>query len=519
MTVNKPPVCILTAGTGRRTAPLSDTINKCLLPYKGKAIISHTIEQFPISTSFVIAVGYKADQVRGYLNLMHPEYSFQFVEVDNYERPGSGPGHSLFCCKRILGNSFYFIAGDGIFENIPQNNNGNWLGIGKTGEADLTQYCNLEYTNKDAAVTQIYDKKQPPKDINTGVFSGLMFLKNADDFWHSLENTTYSGEKQVSHGFQALVKTRNINVKTVKWSDLGTLELYKKSFGEAYDFSKTNEFLYISESRVVKFFSEEKISVQRVKKAELVPDVFPRITGRKGQFFAYEKVPGNTMYEILDEKLFADFLIWLKERLWIKKKASAPQMRKICKSFYYNKTDQRLKLFYQKYPSFVEPKRVNNKTVLPIKDLLKKIPYDIYDGVPVFIHGDLHFDNTITNGKDFTLIDWRQDFAGQVELGDWYYDLAKLLGGIYLNYDYIKQGRMFYEEHGVNVHIKFDTRREALVYQSQLKNFIITEGLDFNRVEILRGLIYLNMAPLHHSPFDKLLYALAQTTLSDVLTC
>ena len=30
----------------------------------------------------------------------------------------------------------------------------------------------------------------------------------------------------------------------------------------------------------------------------------------------------------------------------------------------------------------------------------------------------------------FTLIDWRQDFAGETEFGDLNYDLAKLLGGI-----------------------------------------------------------------------------------------
>ena len=65
----------------------------------------------------------------------------------------------------------------------------------------------------------------------------------------------------------------------------------------------------------------------------------------------------------------------------------------------------------------------------------------LYEGIPSFIHGDLQFDNIIYNKKlnKFILIDWRQDFAGQIEFGDLYYDIAKLYGGILLNYDYIKK--------------------------------------------------------------------------------
>lgn len=519
MTIAPPPVCILTAGTGRRSAPLSDTINKCLLPYKGKAIISHIIEQFPCSTSFVIAVGYRDDQVRAYLELMHPEYEFCFIQIDNYEKEGSGPGYSLLCCKAALGNCFYFVAGDGVFEKIPTNKCSSWLGLTKLERDDLTSYCNLEYETNGMAVIDIFDKKQPPKTKNTGVFSGIMFIKDAKDFWHSLENLRHVGEREVSLGFQALVKSRNVIAEIVSWHDLGTLELYNKAIKDSYDFSKIDEFLYISQKYVVKFFADENISAKRVQKTKIVPEVFPKITGRLGQFYAYRKVPGKTMYENWDKKLFADLLIWLKDRLWKKKKVTPEKIQEICSLFYRDKTNQRLKLYNEKYPNWIEPNSVNKKPVQPINKLLSRIPVEIYRGIPVFIHGDLQFDNIITDGKNFMLIDWRQDFAGQIEFGDWYYDLAKLLGGIHLNYDYIKQGKMSYNEVGADVTLKYSTRSEETEYRLILKDFVEKEGLDFQRVEILRGLIYLNMAPLHQPPFDKLLYALAQTTLSDVLKC
>ena len=39
-----------------------------------------------------------------------------------------------------------------------------------------------------------------------------------------------------------------------------------------------------------------------------------------------------------------------------------------------------------------------------------------------------------------------------------------------------------------------------------LKDFIKTEDLNWKKIETLTALIWLNMAPLHHHPFDKFLY-------------
>ena len=53
-------------------------------------------------------------------------------------------------------------------------------------------------------------------------------------------------------------------------------------------------------------------------------------------------------------------------------------------------------------------------------------------------HGDLQFDNIIYSKNKFKLIDWRDSFDGRNK-GDIYYDFAKLLGGIDLNYKFIKK--------------------------------------------------------------------------------
>jgi hypothetical protein len=48
-----------------------------------------------------------------------------------------------------------------------------------------------------------------------------------------------------------------------------------------------------------------------------------------------------------------------------------------------------------------------------------------------------------------------------------------------------------------------------------LSDFIVGQGYDLARVKFLVSLIYLNMSPLHHYPFDKLLYSLGRQMLND----
>ena len=121
---------------------------------------------------------------------------------------------------------------------------------------------------------------------------------------------------------------------------------------------------------------------------------------------------------------------------------------KACQKFYFDKTHARLNLFMKnnnyKTDSF---EYINNKRIPKIDKLIKKVNFkQIYQGVPSYIHGDLQFDNIIMiNNNDFKLIDWRSDFGGLINLGDLYYDLSKILGGILINYKEIKKNNFYYK--------------------------------------------------------------------------
>ena len=110
--MNNYKVCILTAGSGSRMGPLTQHVNKAILPINFKAVISHIIEKFEKNQEFVIAVGHKKDTVVDYLSIAHSDRKIEIIEIDKFLGPGSGPGYSLLSCKDSLQCPFIFYAAD-----------------------------------------------------------------------------------------------------------------------------------------------------------------------------------------------------------------------------------------------------------------------------------------------------------------------------------------------------------------------------------------------------------------------
>ena len=513
-------VCILTAGMGTRMGSYASYINKALLPINQRAVISHIIKKFPEHTEFVIAIGHLGSQVKDYLAMAYPSANISFVEVDNYNSPGSGPGYSLLCCKHLLHKPFYFVSCDTLWEGEADiDSEQNWVGVSMVDEADTANYCNFEI--EDNSVVSIHDKIHVRGD-NYKAFIGLCYIKDFNVFWDGLSSSELiSGEHQISNGIQALVNERTVKQYELEWIDVGSLENYRKAVSryEEYDFSKTDEFLYNDNSFVIKFFTDQTIVDKRVAKTKLNPGVFPEIRARRGQFYCYLFIPGQTLYERNSIDMFKKLLKWLDQNLWIETKINADEMRQICKTFYYEKTLERLSLYHKKHKDTDVENVINGIKVPAVSDLIKQVPWEnLYLGKTSFFHGDLQFDNIIcTSQKKFVLLDWRQDFGGHVEFGDLYYDLAKLYGGIVLNYDYIKKKLVSYSENGLTICFDFAQRFSSKTYLSTLMDFIKEKGWDEQKVRMLVPLIYLNMSPLHHYPFDKMLYALGRLLLTEEL--
>ena len=79
--------CILAAGMGTRNNDV-DGLHKALLPLENKPVISHIIDKLDKKVEVVIAVGYKSNQIKTYLDAVYNDRKITYVDVDNLNGDG-----------------------------------------------------------------------------------------------------------------------------------------------------------------------------------------------------------------------------------------------------------------------------------------------------------------------------------------------------------------------------------------------------------------------------------------------
>lgn len=513
-------ICILTAGKGSRIGDLCKNINKALLPIDHKAILSKIIEKFDKNDTFVIGLGYKSEQIKKYLKIAHPDRKIIFVNIKNHDGAGSGPGLSLLNCKKYLNEPFVFMPCDcnflDEFKNEPDKN---WIGISKVPINESDQYCNVLV--KKGIVTNIIDKEKSPRQYYA--FTGLTYIKDHKIFWKGLKKEVLiKNEHQVSNGLKVIMKKSSLHVKKIKWQDMGTLKQFQEIQKQSnlLSIEKSNEFIYFINNKVIKFFTKEKIVDNKILKAKMKPLFFPNTKKLEKNFYYYDYWKGDIFYNSGNLDLFKKLLILLEKKFWISKKVNKNKMKKICKIFYQDKTIDRINLFLDLNPQYILPKTVNGEKIFSLKHILKEIPWDsLNNGTACFMHGDLNFSNILYDKKSdkFMLIDWRQDFAGEIDFGDIYYDLAKLYAGITMNFNHIIKGQYRYIEKNGDLKISFKTWNQSNKYKKILEEFIVERGFDLKKVKLLSGLTYLNMAALHPEPINKILITFGSLVISKEL--
>ena len=203
----------------------------------------------------------------------------------------------------------------------------------------------------------------------------------------------------------------------------------------------------------------------------------------------------------MNEHTFTNFLNWTKNNLWKPKPIDTNDFNQKCFDFYIEKTHKRINQYLN--GKLDSPEKINGELIPSVEDLLSRVDKKwLCSGVPVQFHGDFILDNIIETKKDFCLIDWRQDFGGDLEVGDIYYDLAKLNHNLTVNHDIVDQ--KLYNSSSKNCYILCNST--LVRCKNLLHNFILKEGYDLKKVEILSSIIWLNMAPLHEYPFNNFLF-------------
>ena len=516
-------VCILAAGIGSRMAPYTEHINKSLLPVNFKAVISHIIEKFDVNIEIVIAVGHLKETVIDYLECAHQDRKFKIIEVDKYTGKGSGPGYSLMQCREYLDLPFVFFASDTlVLEDIPPPIE-NWLGVSPVIKTE--EYCTTKIVNN--LIVGLDDKIESD---NENAFVGVAGVRDYKIFFEVLSSETVlkNDELQVSNGFSALIDY-GLKPNRFTWYDTGNINGYinanKKMTKSdyAFDFSKSEEFLYFVDNKVIKYFKDKLIIKNRYKRSEMLQNLCPKINCIKDSFYSYEKVDGKVLYDTINDQIMQDFIGWIDTNLWEGIELSSLELKEfksVCFDFYYKKTQLRIDNYHKKHTLKDQSANINGVEVPSIEKMLSLVDWDyMTTGVASNFHGDLQFDNILLKDHGgFLLLDWRQDFSGVLDFGDLYYDLAKLNGGMKVSYNLIKQNKFsFYNDDKGKILIEHDVPNELNGARKIFKKYLNIKDLDVKKVNILTALIYLNMSPMHHDPFDHFIYNLGKLTLHNAL--
>lgn len=501
---------------------LGQLTQKALLPVENCAILSHIFKHFGPSYSFVIAYGSFVQDLRNYCALLHPEYQIRWVEVQPTHGPGSGPGRSVLCCRGALNTPFYLVCSDTLWtEPVTSFQDNDWIGAAQVSRADSSEYCNLLF--QDDLVLGLKDKTRVDSDYGSA-FIGLAYIKNFKIFFDALE-ASHARELSLAHGFEGLIKSKLLRAQKIpSWKDSGTLEKYRKILtSNGFSFSKSGEHFYHVGDQVAKFSIDTLSLERRFKRGQILQGWVPEKIQILGRFLSYQFEPGKTLYEELTPDLFQKFLQWLDRGIWSSKtSATKREFKEICWDFYFQKTHQRIDLFLKKYPDALEwEQTINGEPTPALNQLLKVVPWlEICSGSPVAFHGDLHPDNIIYNSKSdkFTLIDWRPDFAGELEAGDLYYEFTKLRLGLEIHLGKIRQGKFTLDESEPGqIKLELPTLADAEIYLEILNKFMIKKGLDPKRLPILVALACINMAALHEAPYDQAIFHEGRRRLKSAL--
>lgn len=490
-------VIIPTVGLGSRMGKLTEFLNKSLLPYKNKPVLAHIIDQFPNDTKFIIPVGYKDQQVIDFCTLAYPSKNIKFVYISNFTESFTGPGYTIKQCLDYIDSSFYYIPCDSYYEQKLVCCDTDTYFVKKVDQQHNYHYTTFKLEND--RITDIQFKKHT--DQSYVAFTGVMYIKDVSDFKKRLTDC-------VSPEIIYTIKNNSKVVYLDSWVDFGNLESYYQAcqIDHKFDFSKPDEVTYFCNNKILKIWKDNDIARKKFQKTINNLDVYPNNVKYINDWLSYEYYDGATLYAKHNTEIFNKFLNWLENEVWIR---SDKNIDESCKIFYKDKTLNRIQKYLNSKTDTKIINYINGVPVKPYTYYLENINWDllIKDNIPSNIHGDLQFDNVIVSDTNtFKAIDWRHEFGNHVDVGDLYYDFAKLYGGLIIDYSQIKNNQFSIEYDNDSVFLKIPNIVNNDDYVNLLFNHIQNKKYNEIKVKLLVPIIFWNMAPLHAKPFDDFLW-------------
>jgi len=520
---NKNKVLITTSGIGSRLGELTQFINKSLLRIGNKLAICYIIDKFDYNnTDFIITLGYLGHQVKEFLYITYPNHNFIFINIDNYINNGSSLVYSLLQTKNFLQSPFYFFCCDSIIlddlSSFNFNFKNNYLFLAKSNEYLLYSSVNIYNDN----IIKINLKGE---DIYDFIYTGVSYIYDYKIYWNSMtllyNQFHYNTQLSDIDVFNILINNNNYNLKYIivnNWFDIGNINSYNiaiKNIKCDYDIlHKNNETICFTNSKVIKFINNKEYNKNKILRGHSLFPIVPKIINEGDFFFAMELIDGLILSKIKNYGEIYKLLNWSFHNLWIDKNINNDYLN-TCHLFYNIKTYERLNNL--KKFNFTDFNFINGLFIGSIDELLNKIDWNsLYTNEFCKFHGDFILDNIILTNNSYKLIDWRQDFGGNIYYGDMYYDLAKLRHNIILNHNNIidELFEIIYDDNNIdNIYVDLKCNFLLIKQLEDFDKFILEKNLNLKKIKILTSLIWLNMSPLHEYKFSKFLFYFSKFNL------
>lgn len=513
-------VLITTSGIGKRLGNITNFFNKSLVRLGNKLAICYIIEKFDKNkTDFIITLGFQGHLVKEFLETAYEKYNFTFVNIDNYDGIGSSLVYSLLQTRNYLQCPFYFFCCDSIIIDdilINDNKKENCLFLAKSNDASI--YSSVNICNNE--IIKINSKGENNFDY---IYTGVSHIKNYDEYWNDMIKLYNEQSNNINLSDIDIIrilidKKYKFNYKILnEWYDIGnikSLNIALNKFKCDYNIlHKDNETICFMEKKVIKFINNKDNNLNKIKRGKKLYPITPKILNEGEYSFAMEKINGVVLSKIKNYGEIYKLLNWSYNNLWINKQIDNNFIN-ICHNFYKIKTYERLNDL--KKFNFKDYEIINGISIGSIYEILSKIDWDSLNTNEFYqYHGDFILDNIIYYENSYKLIDWRQDFGGNINHGDMYYDLAKLRHNIIFNHENINNN-LFEINVLNNNEISIDLKCNYLLIK-QLEDydkFILEKNFNLNKIKILTSFIWLNMASLHEYHISKLLFYFSKFNLS-----
>tara|TARA_B100000035_G_scaffold245676_1_gene214310 strand:+ start:10750 stop:13284 length:2535 start_codon:yes stop_codon:yes gene_type:complete len=496
-------VLITTSGIGRRLGDLTKYTNKSLIKVGDKLAICHIIEKYNKYVEFVITLGYYGSFVKDFLELAYPDYYFNFVWVDKYQGEGSSLAYSLLQTIDVLQCPFMFNCCDSLTKDKIIIPNQNTLFVNNIKSGTLYSTVNTIHDN----VSKINNKGEINFDF---IYTGISFIKNYKEYWDILKNNNNGIESGDVEVIQKMLKTNKFKyIELFNWFDSGNLtelsERIKKDYKCNYTvLDKNNESICFFKDSVIKFFHNKDICVNRIKRGKMLFPLTPKILDSKDNFIKMELVDGELMSDLKTHGEISKLLNWAKKNLWISTDINSKNFKDICFKFYFDKTKIRVMRMLKSTKDY---SIINDIKTGTIYEILNKVDFDkLCSSEYTYFHGDFILDNIIKTGTTYKLLDWRQDFGGELINGDKYYDIAKLRHNIIFNHENISNNLFDIKIKNENVIVDLKCNYTLINQLNDFDDFVKKNNLDLKKIKILTALIWLNMSPLHEYPLNEFLF-------------